>query len=254
MIDFRDQLAQAYRAYKTRAARAGRRYKCLSKGGTHEDALSVQSKGSTTTVRITGPLDGGFFGVDAAEIVNELDESKAKAIKLLVDSPGGLVTEGLTLYSDLRARADAGVKVEAEARGLVASAAVLPFLAADHRTMGDGSMIMVHNPWAFLFLMGDMNEIEKESRSTIRVLKAMTKNYKALLAERTGMTQAEAGDAMDDETWYTSSEAIEAGYAQADGDEDEDDQDSEMEAESSASARVDEAAVRHVAAVLSKFA
>lgn len=256
MIDFRDHIAQAFRAYKARAARAGREYKCLSKGGSVKDALSIQAKGSAVTVRIHGPMDGGMFGVDAKEIVDELDEANAKSIRLLVDSPGGLVTQGLTLYSDLRARADAGVAVRAEARGLVASAAVLPFLAADERTMGDGSMIMVHNPWAFMFLMDDADGIEEQAGATVKVLRAHTRNYRSLLAKRTSLSSAEAGKAMAEETWYTASEAVDAGYAQAtNGDEDEDeDQDSEMDADAEAKAKADEMVRLRVADVFSRFA
>ena len=209
-------LARLLSAYRATAERAKFEFKCLSEGGNADDVLAVDTEEESDglTVRVQGPMDG-FFGVSARDIIAELDDKKPKSIKLLIESPGGFVSEGLALYADLRARAEEGVKIAAESRGVVASAAVLPFLAADERSMGDGAMLMVHRPWGFLFAVGDYEDLKKESSAIENGLKAHTTNYAEILAKRTGMPKKDAEKAMADETWYAAEDAIEAGYAAA---------------------------------------
>lgn len=205
-------LERLYRAYKAAEKRSGFSFKCLETGGSRESVMDAEVEGESITVRIQGPMDG-WFGVSAEEVIAELDKADAKNIVLLIESPGGFVSEGLSLYADLRARAKRGVTVSAESRGVVASAAVLPYLAADKRTMGDGAMLMVHNPWGAMFTIGDMDDIEKESSAILNGLRAHTTNYGEIVAARTSMDKAAALKAMAEETWYSADDAIAAGYA-----------------------------------------
>ena len=149
------------------------------------------------------------------QLIAELDNAKPKALKLLIDSPGGLVSFGFALYSDLVARQREGMSLVTEARGIVASAAVLPFLAAgaDDRTMGDASMLMIHNVWGFLMFMGDANQLRAEADKQIKAMDAMTDNYAAIVGKATGMKAADVTAAMDAETWYSAAESVEAGFA-----------------------------------------
>ena len=211
-------LERLLRAYRAAEKRSGFVFPCLAEEGTRDGVMSASVEDEAITIRIQGPMDG-FFGVSSHDVIAELDKAQSKKIFLLIESPGGFVHEGLSLFADLRARAEAGVEVIAESRGVVASAAVLPYLAADTRTMGDGALLMVHNPWGCMFACGDMEDIEKESKAILSGLKAHTSNYADILAKRTGMTKANAMKAMGAETWYASEEAISAGYAKAAGKE-----------------------------------
>lgn len=207
-------LAKMLQFYRSTADKANTTFKCLEEGGSAEDALVVEAEGDKVTIRLQGPMDG-FFGISAADVIAELDEKDPKEISLLIESPGGFVSEGVALYADIRARAKAGVKVEAESRGVVASAAVLPYLAADDRAMGDGAMLMIHNPWAMTFAVGDAEDIEKNTNAILNGLKAHTENYAQIVAERTDLTVADATKAMGAETWYSAEAAVSAGYAKA---------------------------------------
>ena len=125
-------------------------------------ARRTAAKPARSLWRISGVLDE-WFGMDVRALIAELDKLQPTAITLLVESPGGLVADGLAIYSDLMRRAENGVTVTAEARGLVASAAVLPYLAASTRVLGDGSQIMVHSPWGGIFWIGSSAEIRAEA-------------------------------------------------------------------------------------------
>lgn len=202
-------LQQQKARYEKAAKRAGRTFAFV--GG---EGHTISVSGDTVTLRISGVLDP-FWGTSAQEIIQDLDEHPdAKRIVLLVDSPGGLVDEGNSLYVDLRKRADDGVELAAEARGLVASAAMMPFLAADERKMYEGTMLMVHNPWALVFYVGDAAELEKAAEKTVRALKTYTENYARIVTDRSDLTRAAVDEAMDAETYYLPEEAAEAGFGE----------------------------------------
>ena len=207
-------LEQLLAIYKEASAKAGTEYKCLSDSGSSEDSFGVSMDGDVCQVRVSGPLDG-WYGASASEIIAALDKLAPTTINLLIDSPGGFVVEGLSLYSDLRARADKGATISAEARGLVASAAVLPYLSADleNRTMGEGAMLMVHEPYGGLFTYGNADEIETEAAKTVKAIRAFANNYVDILAARTPASKADVLAAVKAETWYLADEAVTAGYA-----------------------------------------
>ena len=200
-------------SYMKAAARAGRSYPVMDSLDPNV-ALAGEMVDDEAVVRIQGPMDG-YWGVSAERIIAKLDSLNATKIRLLIDSPGGLVSEGLSLYTDLNARMAKGTTIITEGRGLVASAAVLPFLAAnlENRSVRDGTMIMIHNPWTFLMALGDVSDLSKESSAVINGLKAHTDNYVSLLAKRVAKTKKEAADAMNAESWYPAEEAVTNGFA-----------------------------------------
>ena len=157
---------------------------------------------------------GSYFGVDVPEIIARLDELDPQEITLLIESPGGTVSAGLALYSDLMARQkDKGVVVKAEARGVVASSAVLPFLAASERSMRDGSELMVHGPWTMLFLVGDVRKVKKDYQRIENGLLAAEERYKSILTQRSGQTEETVAEWLLTDTWFQPQSAIDHGLA-----------------------------------------
>ena len=208
-----DQYLQRLLAfYQKTSERAGVEYRCLADEGNRADALETEEDGDSMTLRIQGPLDG-FFGVSADDIIQRLDKSNPQKLHVLIDSPGGFVKQGMTLYSDFRGRVENGVEVSTEARGLVASAAVLPFVAGDDRTMGDGAMLMIHNVWSFFFAIGDASEIETSAKKSVKAMNALTDNTASIIAKRTSNKANAVAEWMNDETWFDAEEAVENGFA-----------------------------------------
>lgn len=196
-------LKKLHRQCKANADRAEREYE--------EGGFKAAMNGDEQVVELRGVFDGGWWGVDAAAVIAGLSD-KAKTIRVIIDSPGGFVDEGRSLYSEFRARADKGQAIITEGRGLVASAAVLPLLAGDERTMEESTLVMVHNPWGFLFSVGDADEIRDDAAKMVKQLETYTKSYAKVVAERTGMTQKAATEALKAETWYDSDDAIDNGF------------------------------------------
>lgn len=203
--------AKMLKQYQDRMTRAGQE---LPENSLPPSGITAQTEGSTITVRISGPLDGGWLGVSAADVIKKLDNSSATDILLLINSPGGFVDEGMALYSDLRARVrDKGATVRTESRGLVASAAIMPYLAGDTRTAAEGSLFMVHNSWSYVFAVGDYDDIKKQTNQVLNGLEATTKLIRDIIADRTDTPQDDVKAQLDAETWFTSAEAVAAGYA-----------------------------------------
>ena len=212
--DLRALIESRATAYRAIQAHAGVSLRCLDPDA--DDApepASVDSDGAgAVTVRIQGPLDW-FWGFDYRALIEQLDEAEPTSVHLLIESPGGFLSDGLALYVDLRARAREGVTVTAEARGVVASAAVLPFLATDERTMSTGTELMMHDPWSWVFELGTADEIESQVGKTIKGLRAGEKTLREVVMERTGKSRQQVSPWLSDETWFTPAEAVEAGLA-----------------------------------------
>ena len=117
------------------------------------------------------------------------------------------------MYGALRTRAEAGARIVTVNAGMVASAAMMPFLAGDERYAGEG-MGFVHNVTGFLF-GGFQNDGEADR------LTAQAKNLRqkisdqmvALYVDRMGKTEAEVTADLNAEKVMKASELMTDGYA-----------------------------------------
>ncbi len=205
--------AARYRAVQDRA---GVCLRCLDPDAAAVDTATTVETGTdgALTVRVQGPLDD-WWGFDVRKLIRQLDEAGPTSIHLLIESPGGFLADGLALYTDLRGRARDDVTVTAEARGVVASAAVLPFLAADERTMATGTMLMVHEPWSYLGLLGSADKIETDVARALQGLRASEQSLRDVLTQRTDQPRPKVSGWLKSETWFSPEEAIAAGLATA---------------------------------------
>jgi len=242
--------AKMLRQYQDRLARAGRP---VAEDQPIPSGISDKIEGNAITLRVQGPLDGGWLGVSAADIIKRLDAAGATEIMLLIDSPGGFVDEGMSLYTDLRQRAKDGANVRTESRGLVASAAIMPYLAGDTRTVPEGSLFMIHNSWSWLFAIGDYQDLQKESTAVLNGLVATTKLIRNIIADRTNTPVDEVKAQMDAETWFTADEAVEARYSNEVVEPQPDDDDDPNEVSDAIMKQYEASQERLVAAVVRRF-
>ncbi len=141
----------------------------------------------------------------AASISRQLVEHyDADRIDLFINSPGGDVFEGLTIYNVLR---DHPAPVHVYVQGLAASIAGIIAMAGDHIQMGMGSMLMVHRAWTMA--AGNVNDM----RDTARLLDKIDSSLAGVLAGRSGNDAKRVEKWMDDETWFTAEEAVANGFA-----------------------------------------
>jgi len=161
-------------------------------------------KDDTAEIEIFDEIDS-FWGVGPKEFKASLDATKkAKSIKLLVNSPGGSVFDGMAIYNMLSQHRD---RLDIEVVGLAASIASVIALAGRSLTMAEGSYFMIHNP--LTIMVGNAEDLRK----TALLLDKMKEDFLNIYETHSDMKREEIAKAMDDETWLTAQEAESAGFA-----------------------------------------
>lgn len=148
----------------------------------------------------------GGFGVYVSEFKEAFDLVKnQQEIKLLLNSPGGSITEGMALYNLL---ASVRPKLVIETIGIAASIASVVALAGREHRMGEGTYYMIHNPWTVTW--GDAEQLRKDAE----VLDKMRGEIINIYAAHSSLSAEAIGQMMDAETWLTADEAHGHGFAQ----------------------------------------
>lgn len=146
----------------------------------------------------------GAFGVTSKDFVADLQGIKASTIRLHLNTPGGVVDDGIAIYNALKSHPAA---VEAYNDALTASIGVTIMLAADKRVAAPHSRMMIHE--AMALGMGFASDFEKVAAR----LRDTTRNIAALYEEATGRPADEWLAMMAAETWFGDQEAVDIGLA-----------------------------------------
>lgn len=160
-------------------------------------------KPTVTEVLIYGEIDS-FWGVSAGDLVRELAEITTDEILVRINSVGGDIFDGVAILNGLRGH-DAKVTVQVD--GLAASAASVIAMGGDVIVMNANSQMMLHN--AHTFAAGDADDLQRMAN----MLERQNANIADIYASRAGGDVADWRSIMDDETWLTAEEAVEAGLA-----------------------------------------
>lgn len=129
----------------------------------------------------------------------------AKKLTLRINSPGGIVSESVAMRSIL---ANAGFEsITIRIEGLCASAAtILATIPGAKVEIAEGSEYMIHNPWTWA--AGNAEELEHVAEN----LRNTEETVRGMYAKRTGQDDAQIKEWMDNETWFTAKQAVEAGF------------------------------------------
>jgi ATP-dependent protease ClpP protease subunit len=146
----------------------------------------------------------GWFGVTAAEFMDELKGITAEDISLRINSPGGEIFDGIAIHNVLRSHA---ANVTTYVDSLAASIASVIALAGDRVIMQPHSQMMIHEGSGLC--IGDAEAMHEMAA----LLDRQSDNIAGIYAERAGGSPATWRDRMKAETWYTAQEAVDAGLA-----------------------------------------
>ncbi len=164
----------------------------------------------------------GFGGVTAGDFASEFSSIKAKQINLRVNSDGGDVFDGISIFNAIRRHP---ANVTAFIEGLAASAASFLVMAADQVVMEPHSQMMIHDASGFVLGPADL------MRQQADVLDKASDNIASIYAERAGGTTEEWRALMKAETWLSDREAVDLGLADSIDGEDEADVAARLEAQ-----------------------
>lgn len=147
----------------------------------------------------------GYWGVTAADFAAQLNAITASDIELHINSPGGDVYDGIAIYNAIL---DHPANVEVRIDGLAASAASFIAQAGDTVIMGRNTEMMIHD--AIGVTIGNAHDHEV----MVGMLNQASDNLAAIYAARAGNGGVKAWrKRMEDETWYSADEAVQAGLA-----------------------------------------
>lgn len=157
-------------------------------------------------VHVFGPIGNTWDGegVTARKFIEDFQAIDSDEVSLMVNSPGGSLFDGITIYS---AMAASGKKITAKVMGVAASAASLIVMAADKITMPKNTHMMVHK--AGWFAEGNADEM----RAQAAVLDSMDASIISTYAARTGKPDEDIKQLLEQgDVWMSADEAKEAGF------------------------------------------
>jgi ATP-dependent Clp protease, protease subunit len=143
------------------------------------------------------------WGWDFKTIFNQTKDFKGSKIIVPINSYGGDVMEGMSIYNYLKGHP---VQIEARIVGYAMSIGTIIASAADRVVMPENGWYMIHNPW--MRTGGDHEDLKHSSE----VLLKMTNDLADIYVKKTGLPLDRILQMMDVETWLTAKEALEYGF------------------------------------------
>ena len=160
------------------------------------------AESNTTEVMIYDEI--GLYGVNAKSFIEEIKMiPKDTSVLLRINSPGGSVIDGLAIYDAVNRMPQ---KVTSRIEGIAASMASVVALAADEVIMSENSLYMIHNVWG-----GEVGE-SGDLRKAADLMDKMSNRLVSIYMSKTGKSEDQIRSWMNEETWFDSSEAVEAGF------------------------------------------
>lgn len=133
-----------------------------------------------------------------------IDEANGEQLIVEINSPGGEIASGSEIYSMLKSYRNVKIEVTGEA----CSAASIIAMAG-YSEMASTALMMVH--CVSTCASGNHNQMEKAAEILTTADKALCTAY----VSKSGMSEEEALEMMEHETWLTAAQAIEKGLIDA---------------------------------------
>lgn len=160
---------------------------------------------NVTEMRINGEIGSTWWDdVIESEFLKELDSVTTDTIKVIVNSPGGEVFAGFSIYNNLKSHK---AKIEVEIMGLAGSVASVVAMAGDVVRMPKTACIMIHNPWT-PYTSGEASDL----RSRAAALDSMKDMAISAYLTKAKITKEEISGMMDETVYLTAEEALEKGF------------------------------------------
>ncbi len=144
----------------------------------------------------------GWFGVEAADFVKDLDEIKAETLHIRLNTPGGDVFDGTAIANAIKNHKSHTIT---HIDGLAASIGSIIAIASNETKMAENSFFMFHEAWSWTIGNARTHAEAKELLDKIDGVLAAT------YAKKTREKEADIKEMMAAETWLTAEEALEMG-------------------------------------------
>ncbi|WP_217580417.1 head maturation protease, ClpP-related [Lysinibacillus sp. GbtcB16] len=208
-------------------------YKDQLKKIPHNFAVSHDEEKGESTLTVYGVIGDSWW--DDSTSANDVDKAIALAgsndLVIHLNSPGGDAFDGIAIYNRLmNHKSKHGAKVTIHVDGWACSAASVIAMAADELIMGIGAMLMIHE--ASNIVWGTKSEMRKEADLLEKLEDGIIDAYMT----KANVERDEIRRMVDEETWFSGSEALGIGFATstASSVEDKDDEVTQLKAQMNA--------------------
>ena len=161
------------------------------------------------TINILGDIieseqDRWFMAeVSPAQVIDALKEANGEEVEININSNGGSVTGGLAIANAIKRYPG---ETTCNVLGIAASMASVIACAGKRCTMGQGSFLMIHNPWAYT--AGTAEDLRKDADTLDKQRESLISFYRAYCDK----SEDEIKAMMDAETWIPAEQAKEYGF------------------------------------------
>lgn len=157
----------------------------------------------SATLYIFDNIGSSYWEINANDIEEELKNANNKPLNIHINSNGGEVFEGFTIYNLIKGYSG---QTTVYVDGLAASIASVIALAGDKVIMNKASMFMIHNASGGCY--GNAEEMKK----VVEALEKINSVIKDIYVAKTGLSIEKLTELMDNETFMTPSECLEYGF------------------------------------------
>ena len=155
-------------------------------------------------VFLVGPVDDGVANLVMAQLLFLASENAEKDIHLYINSPGGAVTAGLSIYDTMQfVNCDVATVCIGQAASM--GAFLLAAGASGKRMALPNSRVMLHQP------AGGSQGVAADIEIQAREILAMRQQLNDILARHTGQTPQRIAEDTDRDYWMSPEQAVEYG-------------------------------------------
>lgn len=166
----------------------------------------IEAAGDSDSATIAIYDEISWFGVTAADFLDELSALDVANLEVQINSPGGDVFDGVAIFNAILKHP---ARVTTVVDGLAASICSVIAQAGDDRLVCRASQTMIHE--ASALTVGNA----EDHRKSVAMLDQVSNMIAMVYADRAGGSVKYWRDLMRQETWYSSDEAKTAGLADA---------------------------------------
>lgn len=166
--------------------------------------MKFESNPQNGTMVLRGVIGAVEDGISYEDFSKALAEHSGQDLTINLDSPGGVVSDGLAIYNELMAYPG---KVTVKINTIAASIASIIACGADEVIINSNAQIMIHRAWTVA--MGNSGDL----RGVVDQLDAMDSILADIYVEKAGKSRDYWMSMMEAETYMSADSAIEYGLA-----------------------------------------
>lgn len=165
--------------------------------------MKLETNPAAQTITMRGGIGDFENHISADDFLSALSEHAGEDVTILLDSEGGSVTDGLSIYNAIM-QYSGSVTVHIDA--ICASIATVIACAADRVVMNSNAKFMIHRAWTVA--MGNSVEF----RSMADILELMDADIASAYGDKTDLPEDELLAMMEAETWMSAEQAYDLGF------------------------------------------